>query len=68
MEILLELEDYLHYAALTAEDITGPIALWNKRRERFPKVVLGARKWLSVCSTSSLSKRVFSICGVVDTA
>jgi hAT family C-terminal dimerisation region len=68
MAIRLELEDYLHYGESTAEDITDPIAWWKERRERFPKVALGARKLLSVCSTSALSKRVFSNCGVVDTA
>jgi hAT family C-terminal dimerisation region len=68
MEIWLELEVYLCCATLTAEDITDPIARWKERRERFPKVALGARKWLSVCSTSTPSKQVFSICGVVDTA
>jgi hAT family C-terminal dimerisation region len=68
MEIRLELEDYLHYAASTAEDITDPIACWKERRERLPKVALRTRKWLSVCSTSTPSDRVFSICGVVDTA
>jgi hypothetical protein len=40
MEIRLELEDYLHYAVLTAEDITDPIAWWKERRERLPKVAL----------------------------
>jgi hAT family C-terminal dimerisation region len=68
MEIRLELEDYLRYAASTAEDITNPIAWWNERRNRLPKVALGARKWLSVCSTSTPSERVFSICRVVDMA
>jgi hAT family C-terminal dimerisation region len=41
---------------------------WKERKDRFPKVALAARKWLSVCSTSTPSERVFSICGVVDTA
>jgi hypothetical protein len=44
MEIRPELEDYLRYAALTAEDITDPIAWWKERRERFQKVALGAKK------------------------
>jgi hAT family C-terminal dimerisation region len=68
MEIWLELEVYLCYAASTAEVITEPIAWWKERRERIPKVAPEARKWLSVCSTSTPSKQVFSICGVVDAA
>jgi hAT family C-terminal dimerisation region len=68
MEIWLELEVYLSYAASTAEDITDPIAWWKERWERFPKVAVWARKWLSVCSILTPSKQVLSICGVVNTA
>ena len=34
---------------------------------KYPRVAVGARKWLSVCSTSTPSERVFSICELVDT-
>jgi hAT family C-terminal dimerisation region len=67
-EIQMELEDYMRHTASSASKITDPIARWKERKDRFPKVAPAARKWLSVWSTSTPSERVFSICGVVDTA
>jgi len=36
-------------------------------RFKYPRVAIGARKWLSVCATSTPSERVFSISGLIDT-
>jgi len=40
----------------------------EKKRNNYPRVSLAARKWLSVCSTSTPSERVFSIYGIVTSA
>ena len=45
-----------------------PLVWWRDNRLKYPHVALAARKWLSVTATSTPSERVFSICGVVDTA
>ena len=45
-----------------------PLMWWKAKRFNFPNVARVARKWLSVPATSTPSKRVFSICGLVDTA
>jgi hAT family C-terminal dimerisation region len=37
-------------------------------RKKFPNMALAARKWLSVTATSTPSERVFSICGILNTA
>ena len=45
-----------------------PLIWWKAKRLNFPNVARVARKWLSVPATSTPSERVFSICGLVDTA
>ena len=50
-----------------ANDI-DPLMWWKEKRLNFPNVARVARKWLSVPATSTPSERVFSICGLVDTA
>ena len=45
-----------------------PLMWWKAKRFNFPNVARVARKWLSVPATSTPSERVFSICGLVDTA
>jgi hAT family C-terminal dimerisation region len=40
----------------------------GERRKKLPNVALAARKWLSVTATSTPIERVFSICGIVNTA
>jgi hAT family C-terminal dimerisation region len=67
-DIQMKLEDYMRHTASSASEIADPIAWWKERKDRFHKMALAARKWLSVCSTSTPSELVFSICGVVDTA
>jgi len=45
-----------------------PLNWWRDNLSRFPSVGAVARKWLSVPATSTPSERVFSICGIVDSA
>jgi hAT family C-terminal dimerisation region len=46
-----------------------PLQWWRDiGRKKFSNVALAARKWLSVTATSTPSERVFSICGIVNTA
>ena len=45
-----------------------PFDWWRDNLTRFPSVGAVARKWLSVPTTSTPSERVFSICGIVDSA
>jgi len=46
--------------------IKCPLEWWKGNRFKYPKVAIGARKWLSVCATSTPSERVFSIIGLID--
>lgn len=46
----------------------NPLNWWNQNRFRYPNIARVARKWLAVTATSTPSERVFSICGLVDTA
>ncbi len=46
----------------------NPLVWWGKNRLRYPNIAVIARKWLSVVATSTPSERVFSICGIVDSA
>ena len=41
---------------------------WSKNRLQYPNIAVVSCKWLSVVTTSTPSERVFSICGVVDSA
>ena len=43
-----------------------PLLWWKEKWNNYPRVSLAARKWLSVCSTSTPSERGFSIYGIVD--
>ena len=45
-----------------------PLKWWSVNNTKYPLVAKAARKWLSVPATSTPSERVFSICGIVDTA
>jgi len=62
-----EVEAYICDASANG-DITDPLLWWRDKRKQYPRVSFAARKWLSVCSTSTPSKRVFSICGIVNSA
>jgi hypothetical protein len=46
------------------------MSYWREKREasKFPNVRKCARKWLSVPAMSTPSKRVWSICGMIDSA
>lgn len=46
----------------------SPLNWWNRNCFRYPNIARVARKWLAVTATSTPSERVFSICGLVDTA
>ena len=50
------------------KEVKCELLWWKSNRARFPNIALVARKWLGVVATSTPSERVFSICGVVDTA
>ena len=41
---------------------------WNNNKTNFPNVAALARKWLACPATSVASERVFSSCGLVQTA
>ena len=41
---------------------------WDESKASFPNVAALARKWLSFSATSITSERVFSSCGLVQTA
>ena len=63
-----ELDTYLyHLSKVDVQNIKCPLELWRENRFKYPKVAIGARKWLSVCATSTPSERVFSISGLIDT-
>ena len=64
----LEVESYLNFVAALPQLVStsDPLQWWKVHRKQFPRVALGERKWLSVCSTSTSNERVFSICGIVN--
>ena len=62
-----EVEAYICDAS-TNGDITDPLLWWRDKWKEYPRVSFAARKWLSVCSTSTPSERVFSICGIFSSA
>ena len=45
-----------------------PLDWWQENKTKYPHIAVLARKWLSVPATSTPSERVFSICGIVNTA
>lgn len=55
-----EVEAYIRDASAGAggKDL-DPLLWWKEKRDNYPRVSLAARKWLSVCSTSTPSERVF---------
>jgi hAT family C-terminal dimerisation region len=61
----------LHYLTeefeMRVRHIKCPLEWWKENRFKYPKVAIGARKWLSVCATTTPSERVFSISGLIDT-
>ena len=46
----------------------NPLEWWRINKDRYPYTALVARKWLCVSATSTPSERVFSICGIVNSA
>ena len=63
-----EVDNYLyHLSKADIKAIKCPLEWWAKHRSKYPNVAVGARKWLSVCATSTPSERVFSISGLIDT-
>ena len=63
-----EVDNYLyHLSKADIKAIKCPLEWWAKHRLKYPNVAVGARKWLSVCATSTPSERVFSISGLIDT-
>ena len=46
----------------------NPLEWWQVHKNKYPNVAVLARKWLSVLGTLTPSERVFSICGLVNTA
>ena len=60
-----EVEAYIRDASATGNDL-DPLLWWKEKRNNYPRVSLAALKWLSVCSTSTPSERVFSMCGIVN--
>lgn len=69
--VMQEVHSYLldigNYGDLDGSKL-DPLVWWRVNRFKYPHVAVAARKWLSVTATSTPSERVFSICGVVDTA
>lgn len=65
--IQLELGNYLSPKTIVSSR-EDPLEWWKKNHNIFPNLALTARKWLSVCATSTASERVFSSCGVALTA
>ena len=45
-----------------------PLEFWRENKHIYPNEAKCARMWLSAPATSTPSERVFSICGIVDTA
>lgn len=66
-QIQLELGNYLS-ERIVVSNKQDPLEWWRCNRSTYPKFALTARKWLSVCATSTASERVFSSCGVALTA
>ena len=63
-----EVDTYLyHLSKVDVQSIKCPLKWWKENRFKYPKVAIGARKWLSVCATSMPSERVFSISSLIHT-
>ena len=63
-----EVEAYLMEVNGCKNSNFDPLEWWCMKQNRFPIVTHAARKWLSVSGTSMPSERIFSICGIIDTA
>ena len=61
----LELTRYLQEEAL--DEDADPLAWWRDNQARFPLLSKLARKYLTVCATSTASERVFSTAGNIVT-
>jgi len=61
-----EVTSYL--CEVESRNVKSELLWWKENHIRFPNVARVARKWLGVVATSTPSERVFSICGVADTA
>ena len=66
-QIKLKFGNYLNEKHFV-ESNQDPLEWWRVNRTVYPKLALSARKWLSVCATSTASERVFSSCGVALSA
>lgn len=53
-----EVRNYLDFQSPTTSK-TDPLKWWRSHRKKYPNVALAARKWFSVCATSTPSERVF---------
>ena len=62
-----DIENYLD-PCINVPPTTDPLQWWKENRFRYPKVAIGARKWLCVPGTSTPSERVFSHCGIALSA
>lgn len=63
-----EVEAYIREASARARargNVFNSLLWWKDKRNQYPRVSLAARKWLCVCSISTPSERVFSICGTL---
>ena len=47
-----EVDTYLyHLSKVDVQNIKYPLEWWKENRFKYPRVAIGARKWLSVCAT-----------------
>jgi hypothetical protein len=65
--VIREIENYLD-PQLHIHFKDDPLVWWRDYRFQFPRIAVGARKWLCVRGTSTPSDRVFSHSGVALTA
>ena len=59
---------YLTTTQAIVKHTFDPLDWWRENICKFPNVGAVARKWLSVPATSTPSERIFSICGIVNSA
>jgi len=63
-----EVDTYLcYYSKVDVQSIEYPLEWWKENRFKYPKVAIGARKWLSVCATSTPSERIFTFSSLINT-
>ena len=56
-----ELEQFIHAPKLDFEE--DPLSWWKTHSATYPLLSVAAKKYLSVCATSSASERLFSVSG-----